>query len=185
MKSRSKFRLIRFLLVLIGIVPIDTFGTAKSEPRERFFHRYERATDIVFGSLVSVEDSEKKISQFKVFDGHVKKNVLKIEKSWKGQSDGEISFYSVYTGKIDFNKERRKLQGPPLKPRLKYLVYLRDGIDGVKFAQIGNGFERIVEDSQPEFLALDALRAGKPMVEALQFLGETEIRAYNRQLLEK
>jgi hypothetical protein len=172
-------------LVIIGILGAYIFSSTcllRSLPEEPFSIRYERASDIVYGTLVSMEPVTKDIKEFAGFKENIKKCVLKIKRSWKGKRDGEIEFYAVALKKSSPYRSERKIQSDPLISNFNYTFYLRESSDGSKIAETLFGarveLEGLEFKKSSEFLALEDLRSGKNMEEAVKRLGEDEVKSY-------
>ncbi len=193
---KLKFLLIS-LAVFLGLVWIfilrPNFWTPPIDP---FYLRYQEASDVVLGTLISVEPSNESIAEFSDYPSGIKRCVFKIERSWKGQRSGEIECFAV---SFDYRSHRYQWNQlvdkvnfwkvlSPLSPGAKYLVFIRKGVQGKKLVanQFGitpAGGGDIEKDS--EYAPLEALKSGKPMSEAIKLASWGAQQQYKRYLEEK
>lgn len=192
MLLKASFLLIKNVLALSLVFGIgDAFGSSRALPIDPFYLRYDKASDIFYGEITAIDETDEKIEHFENFDAEdVRRVTVRIEKSWKGQTDGDIQFYALKHSKSAFFVKNRLKQSTHQKKGLKLIFFVRE-MNGKKVAALQFGQTYISPgeslDDYPETKVLDDLRAGKSMELALKRLSfyQQDVFSKSRNLKDK
>ena len=179
-----------FLLSGFFIFPAtDLFADVKIIPREPFYQRYEKASDIVYGEITKIEGLERLPNEFSEFSiEDTKKATMLVIKSWKGQKAGKITFLFNSSKEPEDNLKLAKKRVPLLKLKDKYIFFLRE-IDGEKIAERNFGVGKVIPKGKPDLshdhVALERLASGASMSDAVKEFGPPALQEYEEYLKAK